>query len=113
MATRAQILGDLYTAAVAGLGAGPKSVLAELKANGTWDLPTQYLAVNRTQAGWVDLREDLANLRIAGQIGEDPDAGCQQAVAEADGDPAVSAAATNLSNNLTTVSQAWTAAIGG
>jgi hypothetical protein len=110
---RDAILSGLYDAAIAGLGGEQKAVIAQIKAGSAWDLPTQYLATTRSQTQWVDLRDDLANLRISAQLEEEPDPGCVQDVNTANADPAVAAASTNLSNQLAVVSQAWTAAIGG
>jgi hypothetical protein len=112
-AARDVILEGLYAAATSGIGGEARAALVMLKAGSVWDLPTPYLAIERSQTQWVALRDDLANLRIAAQLGEEPDPGCEDDVMDANADPAVSAASTNLANNLTDVSQAWTAAIGG
>lgn len=111
--TRDAILSGLYDEAVGALSIEQRSALAKLKFNSAWDLPTQYLMVNRPEPQWVALREDLTNLRVAGQLGEDPDPAAVQAVNAAGADPAVSAAATNLSNRSATVNAAWREALGG
>jgi hypothetical protein len=113
MIAQNQILTGLYDAAIDGLGEPQSVALAVMKANGTWDLPIQYLAVNRNEPQWVGLRDDLANLRIAEQLEEEPDPTCLQDVNTANADPAVSAAATNLENGLALVKQAWDVAING
>lgn len=84
--------------------------LATLKANSGWSHPVQYKAANRPEADWVDLRDALANIRIASKRGEQPDPAAVQLVAQADANAAVSAARTGL-NNLPLIQIQWENAI--
>lgn len=116
LASQASALNDLFAAATASLSQGQVALLTPMRANTAagWEVPLQYLATNHdTQADWVQLRDDLANVRIAGQINQDPDAGCQQRVLAANAATNTSAAITNLANDLADVTSAWNAALGG
>ena len=81
-------------------------------ANGRWTHPIQYKAANRSEQDWVDLRDCLANIRIATKRGEQPDPAATTFVAQADANAAVSAANTGL-NNLPFIQAQWENALNG
>ena len=105
---------DAFAAAVDGLDSGKAATLATLHATGAqWDLPTQYLAGSHSEADWVNLRDALANDRIATAQHIDPDPDSHQLILSALADPNVAAANSNLANNLVGVQSAWNTAVFG
>ena len=68
--------------------------------------------VDRTEVQWVQLRDYLANERIAEKLGEEPDANAQAALAQIRNNLAVSTAKANLDANLAVVELAWAQAVG-
>lgn len=111
-AARQSLLDAAYAAGTAELGGNAVSTINAIRTN-TWDLATQYRVANRGEVEWVQLRDALASLRVAGDYGEEPDQHSVQIVTTADSDPAVAAAKTNLDVNLPAVTAAWTQALGG
>ena len=110
-AQRDGILDAVVTAGAALFSPGEQQTLATVKANSSWDLPIEFLVVNRTEPDWVQLRECLANERIAAAEGEAADPDCQTTLTQLRGDPAVITATNNLTMNLAAVTAAWRDAI--
>jgi hypothetical protein len=106
------VLAGLFDAGTAGLSNAQRQKLSAIRANRRWDLPTEFLVVDRSEAQWVLLRDCLANERIAVQLGEDPDPQAQQILAEGRSHPLVAAAKANLDANLDVVTSVWEQAIG-
>ena len=104
-------LGSFRSAAAAGFNESQTAALTVLRANAQWEVPMQYKVVNRPVAGWVALRNALANDRISRRHGEDPDAQGQAIVGQANAEPATVTAAANLAANLAQVNAAYEAAI--
>lgn len=100
-------LDTLFAAATADLGADRRGTLAALRANAAWDLPIEYLVVERTEAQWVALRDCLANERTAAKVGEDPDPAAQAALAQVRSNPLVAAAKMNRDATLAVLTAAW------
>ena len=90
-AIQAELIGQDLTANQLG-------TLATMSGNATWKLPYQYLVVTRTEAQWVDLRDALDASRIAASRGTSANDHAQGVVQNANADPNVSAALTNLQN---------------
>lgn len=109
---RQSVLDDFFTAATADLGQTQKDTLTAIKGNSDWDRPAEFLVVNRTQAQWVELRECLANERIATDQGEDPDPDAQTTLSDYRSAAPVAAAKANLDANLAVITAAWDQAIG-
>ena len=105
------VLDAVVTAGAALFTPGEQQTLATIKANSSWDLPIEFLVVNRTEPDWVLLRECLANERIAAAEGEAADPDCQTTLTQLRGDPAVITATNNLTMNLAAVTAAWHDAI--
>jgi hypothetical protein len=97
----------VITGATAGLTSGQRATLATIRANRSWNLPLEFLVVNREQSEWVALRDALANERIAGKLGEEPDAAAQTQLATWRANGSVAAARTALDTNLASVTTAW------
>ncbi len=108
---RESLLGDMFSAGTWGLSEAQRSTLAAIRSNSNWDLPTEFLVVDHTEAEWVQLREALANERIAAKLGEDPDPGAQAILAQFRSNPLVAVARANLDANLDVVSSAWDQAL--
>ncbi len=104
-------LDEVATAAVADLVTAVQNTLATIRANAAnWDLPAQYLVINRTEAQWVQLRDALAHERITTRLGEDQDAATMAFLATIRADPAVVLATLNLDTNGAAVESAWASA---
>lgn len=99
---------DLFTSATGGLEQSQVMALANIRSNGHWSVPTEFMVTNRTEPQWVALRDALASKRIALREGREVDGHALQIIAEAT-DPATASAAASLAH-LNAVSAAWTAA---
>jgi hypothetical protein len=53
------------------LSSTQREQLARIRANQHWQLPTEFLLVDRTEAQWVALRDALANEKIAPRYGDE------------------------------------------
>jgi hypothetical protein len=109
---RHSALGALFNIATNGLNNTKRSTLTTIRANRQWELPVEFLVVDRTEAQWVRLRHYLANERVAAKLGEDPDPDAQAALAQLRSNPLVAAAKANLDANLNVVNNAWNQAVG-
>lgn len=109
---RHSVLTALLTSAAASLNASQQDTLAAIRGNRNWDLPIEFLTVDRTEAQWVQLREALANERISAKLGEEPDPEAQALLLQLRGNPLVATAKANLDANLTVITVAWEQAIG-
>ncbi len=110
-AQRHSVLNGLLACAAASLNESQQSTLAAIRGNGNWDLPIEFLTVDRAEAQWVQLREALANERISANLGEEPDPEAQALLQQLRSDPSVATAKANLDANLTVVTVAWEQAI--
>lgn len=106
-ADQAAALNALATAGTANLSDSQKAVLAKIRGNGGWDVPTEFQSVDRTEAQWVQLRNALVHERIAAKKGESVDADVQALLSQARGDSTVAIAAANLGTNLVQVETSW------
>lgn len=114
-AARNSILNQLHDAGVATLGGTEQTLLATIRSNRSagWDLPIQYLVVNREEEDWVALREALANERISAALGEDPDQDAQALIASVENNTHVSNAAINCDIALDFIESEWNDAVNG
>jgi hypothetical protein len=110
-AARETALGALITASTAHLSISQRTTLATIRANGSWSLPTQYLAEHREQADWVKLRDALANQKISAKYGEQADAACQAFLSAAHASPVTASTASNKLALLATVKATWATAL--
>ena len=103
-------LAALKTAASAQvLGDGQTSTLSTIQANSTWDMPVEYRCRSgASQAQWVELREALADQRIAQRENRELTFQSQQVLNAWHASAAVSAARTNLAARLPEVQIVWT-----
>ncbi len=106
-AQRQELLQQLFDAATDGLTTGQRNALATIRGNRDWDLPVEFLVVDRSEAQWIQLRDCLANESIAQEFGEDPDPQAQAFLAQARSNPFVALAGANLQASLDLVSSAW------
>lgn len=109
-AARQAALDAIFTAGTANLSAGQRAALTQIRANHAYELPLEFLAVERTQTEWVDVRDALANERISAKLGDEPDAGNQASLATWRANATVSSAKTSLDTNLPGVTSAWNSA---
>lgn len=110
---RQSVLDGYFTAAIAGLSSDQRTQITRLRANRSWNLPLEFLVVNREQAEWVAVRDALANERISAKLGESPDESAQASLTTWRAVSAVSTAKSNLDANRATVRAAWNTAVGG
>jgi hypothetical protein len=110
---RDSALAAVRTAAMANLSQDQQAAINTIRANAGRSLPVQYLAVTRSEADWVALRDALSNDRQATSDSVDPDATCHQRLLNANAAPATSRAAQNLSQYLADVSNAFNTAVTG
>ena len=82
------------------IGRGTEVVCAAIRA-------LEFLVVDRSEAEWIQLREGLANERVAAKLGQAPDPIARAALAEFRSHPLVAAARANLDANLAVVTTAW------
>jgi len=94
------------------LSQAQREQLARVRANEHWQLPTEFLLVDRTESQWVALRDALANEKIAPRYGEEtaPQHASVLGAARAHADVAL--AKTRLDSNLASFKTALTAALG-
>jgi hypothetical protein len=109
---RQQLLDDLFDAATADLANGTRARLSTIRGNHRWKLPVEFLVVDRTEPQWVELRNALANERIAAELGETLDPASADYLADARTHTEVNQAIANLQVNLTNVQNAWEQAVG-
>ena len=110
---RQLLLAGIFEAATADLSQSKRNTLAAIRANRDWKLPLEFLTVDRTEAQWVELRDCLANERIAAEIDdEEPDSQAQAVLAQLRGIPAVASARANFDANHAVVMTAWEQTVG-
>lgn len=99
---------NFIAAATADLVSEETDVLDQLRANQRWhSLPLEFSVVERTEEQWVELREALANERIAEEAQQAPDQDAQLLLSQLRIQTNVSAAAAHLNSNLITNNSAW------
>ena len=111
-ASRQACLDAIFQAGIANLSASEQKALTTIRANRSWELPTQYLTKNRSEQAWVDLREALDAVRIANNGGLEPvDQATLDLLAAEDADTTVSGAKASLDGGIASVQTSWNAAV--
>jgi len=110
MAARESALEDFFAAATEGLSQAQVAALKRIRSNGSWEVPTQYKAVDRSEADWVTLKRALANERICAKYGDDTDPALMSFLSSTKANGTVSAAKASLDTNLASVKAAWKSA---
>ena len=111
LAARSSVLNDFFTAGTASLNQTQKNLLSKLRSNHDWEVAMEFQTIDRAEAHWVQLRNALANERIALTENGNPDPDIQALLTQLRADPTVSTAKTNLTNNLASATIAWNNAI--
>jgi hypothetical protein len=110
-AARNQHIATGRAAGLATLRANQVTTLQRIHGNASWGLPMQYLAKDRTEAEWVELRGLVASKRIADRDEEETfPAAAASALAAIDGVSEISTAKANLETGIFDVQTAWNAA---
>jgi hypothetical protein len=109
-AARDAVLDALFDAGTGVLSAGEQAVLAEVRANRRWKLSMEFLVISRTEAQWVELRDNLMAEKVCAKIGDTLDSEVVQALSAARAQTDVAAAKALLDANLAAVRAAWDAA---
>jgi hypothetical protein len=111
-AQRDLLLEGLFDAATASLAPSKKATLSTMRqARKLWDQDWPYLTIAMGEPERVQLRDALANERIAAAAGEPPDPDAQALLQQVRAIPEVAAAIASLQANLEAVNAAWTAAL--
>ncbi len=105
------VISAIRAAAEATLTTDQVQALAAIRTNKGREVPIEYIVVERTDQEWVELREALANVRIAAKHGVAPAEEALARVARADADPTVTIARADLDSRTTAIQQAWDAAV--
>ena len=106
------VLDAILEAGIADLSAAQKAALRTLRSNrSTWNMPLEFMTVDRTEPEWVRLREALANERICAESGEDPDADEQAHLASCRAEQDVAAAKVHMDTHLSAIQSAWDSAV--
>ena len=109
-AARDAVLDALFDAGTGVLSAGEQAVLAEVRANRRWKLSMEFLVISRTEAQWVELRDNLMAEKVCAKMGDTLDSEVVQALSAARAQTDVAAAKALLDANLAAVRAAWDAA---
>jgi hypothetical protein len=102
----------IFNAATANLTNGQKTALSKIRSNRSWDLPLEFVVVDRQQAEWVSVRDALANERIAVTLSGTLNEAAQSQLATWRADSSVAAAKVGLDSNLSAITTAWNSAAG-
>lgn len=109
---RQAALDAIFNAATEGLTSPQRTALSTLRANRALsEASLEFLAVERSQSEWLQLRECLANERIAVELSDTLDQEMQAQLATWRAVSAVATAKSNLDTNLSSVISAWNAAV--
>lgn len=92
-------------------GGSALAVIETIKTQaGQWELPTQYLVLAQSEEDRIRLRNALAHVRIAEQLGQPISVSARTLISECNADPGVVAAAQGL-GNVRFVEDAWKTAV--
>jgi hypothetical protein len=107
-AARTAKLEAIFNAGTQMLTSEQAILLNRLQTNAqAWNIPLEYLVLERTQEEWVRTRAALANEKISAKYGEDPDDEDQAHLATVRALNEVVAAKVSLDTNLGTITDAW------
>ncbi|MDP1662698.1 MAG: hypothetical protein Q8L55_12360 [Phycisphaerales bacterium] len=106
LAAKQSAINNATAAAASQLDNNVIETLARIKANRPQNVPVQYLVVDRTGEQWRQLRDALSQKKQRDTFGAQLDPDAATIIADANSDPAVFTAATNVANNLASVQQA-------
>jgi len=110
-AARKALLDSAFDAGGVAVSSEVSACVERIKENGdAWNIPLEFLVLDRSQEDWVHLRAALANERISLKYGEEPDPDDQSYLAIERAKPEVVMAKVNLDTNLAAVKTAWEAA---
>lgn len=109
-AQRQAALDDLFAAGLARASEGQRAKVASIRSHRGWDLPTQYLVHESSDADFARLRGALADDRISTGLGNSPNPGAHQLLLTWNGQTDVAAAAEGMAN-LPDVNSAWLQAL--
>lgn len=110
---RAAILDGYFAAGIEGLASGQRTALTKIRANRSWELPLEFLVVDREEAEWVQVRDALANERIAVDLPDTLSQAAQQSLAGWRANASVAAAKASFDANLASVTSAWNSSASG
>jgi len=110
-AARDAYLTSLRTAAKANLSAEKGASIERAHANQAWHLPAHYLVKDRSEAGWVALRDALAAKEIAERDPEETfEESAQSVLASIDAEAEIAAAKVAHETHIAAVQTAWNTA---
>jgi hypothetical protein len=109
---RQAALDAIFSSATANLTDAQKTALSKIRANRSWDQPLEFLVVDRAESQWVQVRDALANERIAVTLPDSLNQTAQSNLSTWRSDPAVAAAKSSLDANLSSVTSSWNSTAG-
>lgn len=105
---RTALLDAAFAAGTRGLPKDQVDLLSRIQVNSAaWNIPLEYLVVDRTQEEWVRLRTALVNERISAEFGDAPDSDDQAYLATIRALFEVATVNVNLDTNLGAITDAW------
>jgi hypothetical protein len=110
-AARTTALAACRAGAEATLSQAQRDQLARIRSNKSWELPMEFLLVDRTEAQWVALRDALANEKIAPRYGQQTAPEHASVLSSARSNADVAQAKTRLDSNLAATQSAFNAAL--
>ena len=111
MAAKEAALNACRAPAEAMLSDTQRAQLARIRANERWQLPTEFLLVDRSEVQWVALRDALANEKIAPRYGDEVGPQHASVLASARAQADVALAKSRLDSNLAATQSAMHAAL--
>lgn len=111
VAARLALIDGYFNVGIAALAPTEQLTLQTIRKNRWWNLPVQYLVVDRDEKAWVDLREALSAKEINQIYGEEFAQEAQDTLAAVDAEQKVAGAKVLVETNLATVQIAWNAAV--
>ncbi len=93
------------------LSQSQRAQLARIRANKSWELPMEFLLVDRSEVQWVALRDALSNEKIAPRYGGQTAPEHAAVLSAARSNPDVAQAKSRLDSNLVAMQSAINAAI--
>ena len=111
-AERSAAVSALRTAGTEGMAGTLLQRIARIQANRHWQVPIEFLVVDRTEQEWVALMEALANEHVAAKGEGSLDPAMQSQLASWRQNSEVAQARTNRDANLAAIQTAWNSAVG-
>lgn len=105
---RDAVVDDLFADIAGALGQTKHDALAAMRSNSEWRMPVEFLVLGREEPEWLQLRQALANERIAANYEDaELDQADQTFLTQERSRPAIAVAKANYDANLAVIEAAW------